>query len=128
MKHHIQQNNTKLMPTMMICERKPPIAPQCVEKQHQKNRSRYTSKPTQQINDSKPSPNCKKVARKATHTTVMCNDIAKDKCNIKKPIEMNIASKHFAYLVEFTSSKKKLMSLSCDALSMKVERCPCVVL
>jgi hypothetical protein len=111
MKHHIQQNKTKLMPTMMICERKPPIAPQCVEKQHQKNRSQCASELTQQINDSKPSPHCKEVAIKTMHTTTMCNDIAEDKCNIKKQVEMNITGKYFAYLVEFPSSKKKLVSL-----------------
>jgi hypothetical protein len=107
MKHHIQQNKTKLMPTMMICERKPPIAPQCVEKQHQKNRFQCASKLTQQINDSKPSLNCKEVTIKTMHTTTMCNDIAEDKCNIKKQVEMNITGKYFAYLVEFASSKKK---------------------
>jgi len=111
MKHHVQQNNTKLIPTTMICERKPPITPQCVEKQHQKSRSQCASKVTQQINDSKPSPNYKEVAIKTMHTTTMCNGIAEDKCNIKKQVEMNITSKYFAYLVEFASSKKKPMSL-----------------
>jgi hypothetical protein len=66
----------------------------------------------------------KEVAIKTTHTTTMCNDIVKDKCNIKKQVEMNITGKHFAYLVESTSSKKKPVSLPCDALSMKLERCP----
>jgi hypothetical protein len=45
-----------------------------------------------------------------------------------KQVEMSTTSKHFAYLVESASSKKKLLSLPCDALSMKVERCPCVTL
>jgi hypothetical protein len=80
-------------------------------KQHQKNRSQCASELTQQINDSKPSPHCKEVAIKTMHTTTMCNDIAEDKCNIKKQVEMNITGKYFAYLVEFPSSKKKLVSL-----------------
>jgi hypothetical protein len=83
---------------------------------------------SQQINTSKPFPNCKEIAIKTTHTTTMCNDIVKDKCNIKRQVVMSITGKHFAYLVETASSKKKSMSLPYDDLSMKVERCPCVVL
>jgi hypothetical protein len=41
---------------------------------------------------------------------------------------MNITNKHFAYLVESTSSKNKQMPLPCDALSTKVKGCPRIAL
>jgi hypothetical protein len=81
---------------------------------------------SRQLNDNKPFPNCKEIAIKTMHTTTMCNDTTKDKCDTKKQVEMNITDKCLAYLVKFSSSKKKQMLLLCNALLAKVEGCPCV--
>jgi hypothetical protein len=62
------------------------------------------------------------------HTTKMCNDIARDKCDAKKQVEMNIIGKHSTYLVEFASNKKKQVLLLCDALLAKVKGCSCIML
>jgi hypothetical protein len=45
----------------------------------------------------------------------------------KETSRMRIIDKHFAYL-HSVSRKKKPMLLSCDALSAKVGKCPCVEL
>jgi hypothetical protein len=83
---------------------------------------------SQQLNNNKPSPNPKEIAIKTMHTTTMCNDTTRDKCDTKRQVEMRVTGKRLAYLVEFTSSKKKQVLLLCNALLAKVEGCRCVAL
>ncbi len=72
MKHHTQQNNTKLMPMTTIHEQEPHHLFQCAKKQCKKNKFEALQS-SQQSNDNKTFPNHhKEVTTKTMHTQQQC--------------------------------------------------------